>query len=334
MTSKCLHAIASPKLNGWEILAEVPQIGELAAYLPKLSASKKTRRIEDVIHRHPFNFLEVALSGPMPFRHGKDFERGPVSIRLKVDQHTLWPMDTFTHTVLTNISAFDRNAFSLRFHVQRFPRAISIRLNASQAPWISEPWNPGGVYQIWNGEREWIDRIISKSLFDGVVSRKANDHSGLWTWDHVACAMFPWIASVSEESMTDDSVSRLCTLWNNVLSTFGEVALISQGRMAAREVRQQKILTAPAALIAIGRVLHSLDTKLPLDMDMFYGRLKNMDWRKSVNGAPNPAWKEISDDFGEIPSSPEAVAKLTGILEHLLGESTESTENTAALSIR
>src|SRR5918993_4721454 len=96
--------------------------------------------------------------------------------------------------------------------------------------------------------------------------------------------------------------------WTELSKIIGDWQRVKNGELSASELRQEKINTHAVVLRALGGVGRILLAKYP---ELWRERLKLLeaiDWRKSVEGSPNPLWDHVCITAGSVVSNRQARA--------------------------
>jgi DNA sulfur modification protein DndB len=116
-------------------------------------------------------------------------------------------------------------------------------------------------------------------------------------------------------------LKRAVEYWTELSKIIGDWQRVKNGELSASELRQEKINTHAVVLRALGGVGRILLAKYP---ELWRERLKLLeaiDWRKSVEGSPNPLWDHVCITAGSVVSNRQARAATLAVLLREIGES-------------
>jgi DNA sulfur modification protein DndB len=107
--------------------------------------------------------------------------------------------------------------------------------------------------------------------------------------------------------------------WSELASVMTDWKRVKDGDLKAPELRQEKINTHAVVIRALGGVGAALMQQHPNEWREKLGRVREIDWRKSVGSKVNPVWDNVCITAGSVVSNRQARAQTLAVLKELIG---------------
>ncbi|MGA7742809.1 MAG: DNA sulfur modification protein DndB [Polyangia bacterium] len=114
--------------------------------------------------------------------------------------------------------------------------------------------------------------------------------------------------------------------WAELAKHIPDWRLVSENKLNAAELRQEKINTHAVVMRALGGVGRVMMETYPDDWQTRLAPMGKIDWRKSVGGRVNPMWDNVCIAAGSVVSNRQARAGTLAVLRKVLGVEAVPTE--------
>lgn len=129
------------------------------------------------------------------------------------------------------------------------------------------------------------------------------------------------LGSSVDKPETDDyqeKVQAAVEYWTEVATAIPDWQQVKNGEIEAPQLRQMKINTHAVILRALGAIGKVLGEQHPSDWRDQLALLRDIDWRKTVNGRVNPLWDNVCIVAGSVTSNRQARVATQAVLKHWL----------------